>query len=415
MNTANNCTKSITVAKHGIHDIICELVSKFNFEKFLFPQKQTIAFIALCMGIILFNNPTATYIAEKLSWVSHDAITRLLPMISINSTNIFILFIQAIQSKTATLGYLIIDDVIIRKPYGKSISPTSYVYDHTNNRFVWGMHIVVLLWSNGWIKIPVAFRIWIPKEKCDEYHTKVALAKKMISFAHKNGLVVEYITFDTWYSSKDLLTKLSECGYHFVCMIKNNRKVVYKNRFKLNVKTLSKLFNKKQYRYYSGTGFYIKALSVLLPGVGNIKMSIVKNGYNAPLEKTRFIITDLPDTAAQDILKKYLCRWDIEVFFRDIKQFLNFEKAQVRSVQKLNGYLSMVLISSVFVQIVQIQNNINTVGETISFLQGFVQVKVDNVVHLINVTPKDREGKQVKTTGDFSSPIATTIWGKLCA
>ena len=415
MNTANKCTKDITVAKHGIHDIISELVSKFNFDKFLFPQKQTIAFIALCIGIILFNNPTATYIAEKLSWVSHDAITRLMPMVSINSTNILILFIQAIQSKTAVLGYLIIDDVIIRKPYGKSIAPTSYVYDHTNKRFVWGMHIVVLLWSNGWIKIPVAFRIWIPKEKCDEYHTKVTLAKKLISFAHKNGLVVEYVTFDTWYSSKELLTKLSECGYHFVCMIKNNRKVVYKNRFKLNVKTLSKLFNKKQYRYYAGTGFYIKALSVVLPGVGNIKMSIVKNGYNAPIEKTRFIITDLPDIAAQDILKKYLCRWDIEVFFRDIKQFLNFEKAQVRSIQKLNGYLSMVLISSVFVQIIQIQNNINTVGETISFLQGFVQVKLDNVVHIINVTPKDQKGKQVKTTADFSSPIATTIWDKLCA
>ena len=86
------------------------------------------------------------------------------------------------------------------------------------------------------------------------------------------------------------------------------------------------------------------------------------------LKKNRFIITDLPDIAAQDILKKYLCRWDIEVLFRDIKQFLNSEKAQVRSIQKLNGYLSMVLISSVFVQIIQIQNNINTVGETISFL-----------------------------------------------
>ncbi|OPZ90951.1 MAG: hypothetical protein BWY74_02138 [Firmicutes bacterium ADurb.Bin419] len=75
----------------------------------------------------------------------------------------------------------------------------------------------------------------------------------------------------------------------------------------------------------------------------------------------------------------------------------------------------MVLISSVFVQIIQIQNNINTVGETISFLQGFIQVKVDNVVHIINVTPKDQKGKQVKTTADFSSPIATTIWDKLCA
>ncbi len=108
----------------------------------------------------------------------------------------------------------------------------------------------MLLWSNGWIKTPVAFRIWIPKEKCDEYQTKVSLAIRMISFAHNNGLVVEYVTFGTWYSSKELSNQISDCSYNFACMIKNNRKVVYNNRFKFNVKPLSLLFNKKQYRYY---------------------------------------------------------------------------------------------------------------------------------------------------------------------
>ena len=84
-----------------------------------------------------------------------------LSMISVNNSNIMILFIQAIQSQTAHLRYLIVDDVLIRKPYGRSISPTSYVYDHANNRYVSGMQIVVLLWPNSWLKVPVAFRIWI--------------------------------------------------------------------------------------------------------------------------------------------------------------------------------------------------------------------------------------------------------------
>lgn len=403
---------NITVAKHGIHDIIAELVSTFNFDKFLFPKKYTMVFIAACMGIILFNNPTAAFIAQKLCRVSHDAITRLLPLISINNTNIMILFIQAMQSQTAGLGYLTIDDVIIRKPYGKSIAPTSYVYDHTNNRYVWGMHIVVLLWSNGWLKVPVAFRIWKPEEKCEEYHTKVDLAIRMISFAHKSGLVVEYVTFDTWYSCKELLQKLSDCGYPFVCMVKNNRKVLYNDRFLLPVKTLSLLFNKKQYRYYLGTGFYMKALPVILPGVGNIMMAIVKNGYNASIKDTRFIITDLPNISTQGILKKYLCRWDIGVFFRDIKQCLNFEKVQVRDLRKLEGYFSLVFISSVFVQIVQIRNNLNTMGQTTSFLQDIVQVRVNDVVYIITVTPDDRMSKQVNTA---SNPVTTTIWDKLSA
>jgi hypothetical protein len=223
----------------------------------LFPENFTLVFVTFCVGIILFDNPTATFIAQKLCWVSHDAITRLLPLVSINNNNIIILFIQFIQSQTACLGYLIIDDVIIRKPFGKSIFPTSYVYDHTNRKYTWGMHIVVLLWSNGWIKIPVAFRIWIPKEKCEVYHTKGELAIDMINFIHKFGLPAEYVTFDTRYASKAFLSMLTKCGYSYVCMIKNNRKVMYNNKFNFNVKTISILFNKKQYRYYPATGFYI--------------------------------------------------------------------------------------------------------------------------------------------------------------
>ncbi|WP_175413063.1 transposase [Clostridium sp. AWRP] len=172
----NNFFNNISVNKYGIHDLIMDLVYKFNFDKSLFPQNSTITFVTFCMGIILFNNPAATHIAQKLAWVSHDSLTRLLPLVSINNNNIIILFIQCIQSQTAKLGYLIIDDVIIRKPFGKKIFPTTSVYDHTNNRYVWGMHIVVLLWSNGWFKVPVCFRIWIPKQKCEDYHTRLELA-----------------------------------------------------------------------------------------------------------------------------------------------------------------------------------------------------------------------------------------------
>ena len=130
----------------------------------------------------------------------------------------------------------------------------------------------------------------------------------MISFAHKFGLQAEYVTFDTWYSSKALLTLLKKCNYHYVCMLKNNRKVMYKNGISLNVKTISLLFNKRQYRFYPATGFYVRALTVDLSGIGTVRLALVKNGYSATIKNTRFIITDMLDTPAQDIVKKYLCR-----------------------------------------------------------------------------------------------------------
>ncbi len=75
MKTAKTCINRITVAKHGIHDIISELVYKFNFDEILFSKGYTLAFIAMCVGLIIFNNPTATFIAQKLAWVSHDYLT----------------------------------------------------------------------------------------------------------------------------------------------------------------------------------------------------------------------------------------------------------------------------------------------------------------------------------------------------
>lgn len=63
-------------------------------------------------------------------------------------------------------------------------------------------------------------------------------------------------------------------------------------------------------------------------------------------------------------------------------------------------------------QILQLKNNFNTIGETICFLQEFVQVKVNNVFYIINLSSKDCKSKQAN---DVTNPIATTIWDKLSA
>lgn len=120
-----------------------------------------------------------------------------------------------------------------------------------------------------------------------------------------------------------LLTFLKKCNYHYVCMLKNNRKVIYKNNFNLNVKIISMLFNKKQYRFYPGTDFYLKAITA-----------------------------------------------------------------------------------------VQIKNKFNTIGETVCFLQEFVEIKVNNVLYIVNVSSKEYKSKHVN---DVTNPIATTIWDKLSA
>ena len=128
-----------------------------------------------------------------------------------------------------------------------------------------------------------------------------------------------------------------------------------------------------------------------MPGIDKVKLAIVKNGYSATIQNTRFIITDMLDSPTQDILKKYLASWDIECFFRDIKQHLNFEKVQARNPEKLEGYFStafiIISLQYFFIYISKNatdKNNFSTVGETVSYLQDIVQVKVINLAYIIN-------------------------------
>jgi hypothetical protein len=44
--------------------------------------------------------------------------------------------------------------------------------------------------------------------------------------------------------------------------------------------------------------YFFKAVTVMLPDIGKVKLAIVENGYNATLENTRFIITDMLDAPA---------------------------------------------------------------------------------------------------------------------
>jgi hypothetical protein len=112
----------------------------------------------------------------------------------------------------------------------------------------------------------------------------------MINFVHESGLGTEYVTFDSWYTSKAILATLKNYGCSYVYIVKSNRGAVYNNRINLNVKTIPLIFSKKQSRYNPGTGFYIKSIEVYMPGIGKVKLAIVKNSYNITIQNTRFII-----------------------------------------------------------------------------------------------------------------------------
>lgn len=92
-------------------------------------------------------------------------------------------------------GYLIIDDTVLAKPYGKKFAQACFAYSSCLDKVVYGYHIVLLAWTNGFITIPLSFRFYQKGGK-----SKVALAGELLKeakiFWKINPVAV---LFDSWY------------------------------------------------------------------------------------------------------------------------------------------------------------------------------------------------------------------------
>jgi len=77
-----------------------------------------------------------------------------------------------------------------------------------------------LVWTDGPIRIPLAFRVW-QKGGAATYDLAWALrryARNRLRCTPAFGL------FDSWYPSKKLLKRIRDYGWYFVCQLQQNRR-----------------------------------------------------------------------------------------------------------------------------------------------------------------------------------------------
>jgi len=159
---------------------------------------------------------TCSALAEMLGNVSHDRLTRVLT----GNWSGQKLLETAFRLLFAVVGgYLIIDDTVIPKPHSKAIEGMSWVYDSSKKKTVWGYSVVILIWTDGQIRIPITFRLWRKGGS-----SKFTLALELLSYA-RNRLKIKpsFVLFDSWYASKKLLKRIRDYGWYFVTQLKKNR------------------------------------------------------------------------------------------------------------------------------------------------------------------------------------------------
>jgi putative transposase len=169
------------------------------------------------MALLYFTNiTTCVAIADAFDSASHDQLTRMLQGTWSGQT----LFNLALRILFAVAGGdLILDDTVVEKPYARLLGEAAWVWSSKQRKVVFGVSVVLLVWTDGQVRIPLGYRVWHKGGA-----SKFDLALELLSYA-RNRLKCQpqFVLFDSWYPSNKLLKRLRDYGGYFVCQLKKNR------------------------------------------------------------------------------------------------------------------------------------------------------------------------------------------------
>ena len=145
----------------------------------------------------------------------------------------------------------------------------------------------------------------------------------LLKAAKKAAVPASYVLFDSWFSSPSTLHAVKSIGYDVIGMVKKTPKMFF--RYKGEALSLPTIYNRNKKR--RGRSRYL--LSVLVDVVKDgesipAKVVYVRN-RNKRKEYLCLICTD-PSLDENEIIRIYGKRWDIEVFFKVCKSYLNLSR-----------------------------------------------------------------------------------------
>ena len=103
-------------------------------------------------GLVLLDaRPSQTRISQALPARAHDALNRLLRTVPLSTRALLagtVRLAAGLGRALGTPGYLVVDDVVIEKPFAKRLPWAAWTYSFAQKRKVYGCHIVLVSWTS---------------------------------------------------------------------------------------------------------------------------------------------------------------------------------------------------------------------------------------------------------------------------
>ena len=241
------------------------------------------------------------------------------------------------------VNVLIIDDSMFERNRSKKVELLAKVYDHAKHCYKFGFRMLTLGWSDGSTFLPVNSILLSTENKKNRINEAKQLDKRTVGYkrrmlavekgtlamlellrtAKKADIPAKYVLFDSWFSSPSSLHSVKEIGYDVIAMVKKTPKMFF--RFNGEDMPLTTIYNKNKKR--RGRSRYLLSVQIDVVKDGKsipAKVVYVRN-KNKRHEYLCLISTDI-SLSEDEIIRIYGKRWDIEVFFKVCKSYLNLSK-----------------------------------------------------------------------------------------
>lgn len=238
---------------------------------------------------------------------------------------------------------LIIDDSMFERNRSKKVELLAKAYDHANHRYRFGFRMLTLGWSDGSSFLPVNSILLSSENKKNRVNEAVKVDKRtagykrrllsiqkgtqamleLLKTAKKAAVPAKYVLFDSWFSSPSTLHAVKTIGYDVIGMVKKTPKMFF--RYKGEDISLITIYNRNKKR--RGRSRYL--LTVLVDVVKDGKVIPAKVVYVRNRNKRKeYLCLISTDTTLDEneIIRIYGKRWDIEVFFKVCKSYLNLSR-----------------------------------------------------------------------------------------
>ena len=268
------------------------------------------------------------------------------------------------------INAFVVDDSLFERTSCKKTELGSRMFDHASMRYTKGYRLMTLGWTDGNTFLPINSSLLASSKTSNligplEYYDGRSLAARrrnlaqtkgtdvmleLIKAARKCGHTANYVLYDSWFSNPAQLVAVKDLGLDSIAMIKKSSRIRYE--FEGKQLSINKIFGISKKR--RGCSKYLLSVEVMVGKDQKIpaKIVCVRNKKNKK-DWIAFICTN-PILSEEEIIRIYGKRWQIEVFFKTCKSYLQLvSECHSLSYDALTAHVAIVFVRYMMIALEQ--------------------------------------------------------------